>query len=122
MNYVPEEHALRVGQQAKASGNRHRQLARALAIGAISVLVLLVAFGTFSHYRRAAAAAVMEARKTLVPAVRTLVVQEDLQPRTIDLPGSMASTARRSMPGPPAILASATSISAARFTRGMSSP
>jgi len=91
MNYVPEEHALRVGQQAKASGNRHRQLARALAIGAISVLALLVAFGTFSHYRRAAAAAVMEARKTLVPAVRTLVVQEDLQPRTIDLPGSMAA-------------------------------
>ncbi len=92
MNYVPEEHALRVGQQAKVGGNRHRQLARALAIGAISVLVLLVAFGTFSHYRRAvAAAAVLEARNTLVPAVRTLVVQEDLQPRTIDLPGSMAA-------------------------------
>jgi RND family efflux transporter MFP subunit len=92
MNYVPEDHALRVGQQAKAGGNRHRQLARALAIGAISVLVLLVAFGTFSHHRRAvAAAAVLEARNTLVPAVRTLVVQEDLQPRTIDLPGSMAA-------------------------------
>jgi RND family efflux transporter MFP subunit len=92
MNYVPEEHALRVGQQAKAGGNRHRQLARTLAIGAIAVLVLLVAFGTFSHYRRAAAAsAVLEARNTLVPAVRTLVVQEDLQPRTIDLPGSMAA-------------------------------
>jgi RND family efflux transporter MFP subunit len=83
---------LRVGQQAKAGGNRHRQLARTLAIGAIAVLVLLVAFGTFSHYRRAAAAsAVLEARNTLVPAVRTLVVQEDLQPRTIDLPGSMAA-------------------------------
>lgn len=92
MNYVPEEYALRVGQQAKAGGNRHRQLARTLAIGAIAVLVLLVAFGTFSHYRRAAAAsAVLEARNTLVPAVRTLVVQEDLQPRTIDLPGSMAA-------------------------------
>jgi len=92
MNYVPEEHALRVGQQAKAGGNRHRQLARTLAIGAIAVLVLLVAFGTFSHYRRAAAAsAVLEARNTLVPVVRTLVVQEDLQPRTIDLPGSMAA-------------------------------
>ena len=92
MNYVPEEHALRAGQQAKAGGNRHRQLARALAIGAISVLALLVAFGTFNHYRRAAAAAaVLEARNTLVPAVRTLVVQEDLQPRTIDLPGSMAA-------------------------------
>jgi RND family efflux transporter MFP subunit len=92
MNYVPEEHALRVGEQAKAGGNRHRQLARALAIGTIAVLVLLVAFGTFSHYRRAAAAAaVLEARNTLVPAVRTLVVQEDLQPRTIDLPGSMAA-------------------------------
>jgi len=66
MNYVPEEHALRVGQQAKAGGNRHRQLARALAIGVIAVLVLLVAFGTFSHYRRAAAAAaVLEARNTL---------------------------------------------------------
>ena len=91
MNYVPEEHALRVGQQAKAGGNRHRQLARALAIGAIAVLVLLVAFGTFCQYRRAAAAAVLEARNALVPAVRTLVVQEDLQPRTIDLPGSMAA-------------------------------
>jgi RND family efflux transporter MFP subunit len=34
---------------------------------------------------------VLEARNTLVPAVRTLVVQEDLQPRTIDLPGSMAA-------------------------------
>jgi len=41
MNYVPEEHALRVGEQAKAGGNRHRQLARALAIGTIAVLVLL---------------------------------------------------------------------------------
>ncbi len=91
MNYVPEEHALRAGHQAKAGENRHRQLARALAIGAIAVLVLLVAFGTISHYRRAAAAAVLEARNTLVPAVRTLVVQEDLQPRTIDLPGSMAA-------------------------------
>lgn len=46
MNYVPEEHALRVGEQAKAGGNRHRQLARTLAIGAIAVLVLLEPLAT----------------------------------------------------------------------------
>jgi multidrug efflux pump subunit AcrA (membrane-fusion protein) len=41
--------------------------------------------------RAAAAAAVLEARNNTVPAVRTFVVQEELHPRTIDLPGSMAA-------------------------------
>jgi RND family efflux transporter MFP subunit len=92
MNYMPEEHALRAAPQAKRSESRHRQLARTLAIGALAVLALLVGFGTWSHYRRsAAAAAVLEARNNSVPPVRTIVVQDELQPRTIDLPGSMAA-------------------------------
>ena len=92
MNYMPEEHFLRAHQPAKPNESQRRKRARALALGAIAVLALLVGFGTLSHYQRAATAdAVLEARNNTVPAVRTLVVGAQLQPRTIDLPGSMAA-------------------------------
>jgi RND family efflux transporter MFP subunit len=92
MNYMPENYSLRAHQRAKPDESRQRKRARTLAIGAVAVLALLVGFGTFSHYQRAATAdAVLEARNNTVPAVRTLVVGAQLQPRTIDLPGSMAA-------------------------------
>ena len=83
---------MRAHQPAKPDESQQRKRARALAIGAVAVLALLVGFGTLSHYQRAATAdAVLEARSNAVPAVRTLVVGAELQPRTIDLPGSMAA-------------------------------
>ncbi|WGJ14862.1 efflux RND transporter periplasmic adaptor subunit [Methylocapsa sp. D3K7] len=92
MNYMPENHSLRAHQRANPDESRQRKRARALAIGAVAILALLVGFGTLSHYQRAATAdAVLEARSNAVPAVRTLVVGAELQPRTIDLPGSMAA-------------------------------
>jgi RND family efflux transporter MFP subunit len=92
MNYMPEEHSLRSHLPAKPTDSRQRKRARALAIGAVMAVVLLVGFGALSHYQRVATAdAVLEARNNIVPAVRTLVVGAELQPRTIDLPGSMAA-------------------------------
>lgn len=90
MNYMPEEHALRY--EAKPGESRRHQAARALATGAIAVLMLLVGFGSWSHYRRtSAAAAVLEERQNTIPAVHTIVVQDELQPSVIELPGSMAA-------------------------------
>jgi RND family efflux transporter MFP subunit len=89
---MPEEHSLRSHLPAKPTDSRQRKRARALAIGAVMAVVLLVGFGALSHYQRVATAdAVLEARNNIVPAVRTLVVGAELQPRTIDLPGSMAA-------------------------------
>ncbi len=92
MNYMPEEHFLRAHLPAKPGDGQQRKRARLLAIGVIAVVALLVGFGALTHYQRAAIAdAVLEARNNAVPAVRTLVVGAELQPRTIDLPGSMAA-------------------------------
>ncbi len=46
MNYMPENHALRVYRQPNPDTEQRRQLARSFALGAITVLALSTGFGT----------------------------------------------------------------------------
>lgn len=92
MSYQPEEHLLRDYRQPKQDETIHRRLARRIAISALLILALLVGLGTWNQFKRSAdAAAILEARKDLVPSVRTMTVQTELQPRMIELPGNMAA-------------------------------
>jgi RND family efflux transporter MFP subunit len=92
MNFQPDEQMLRDYKQPKQDEKLRRRLARRIAIGAVFVVAALVGFGTWSHFQRNADAdAVLEARKNVVASVRTFIVQTELQPRTIELPGNMAA-------------------------------
>ncbi|WOJ91048.1 efflux RND transporter periplasmic adaptor subunit [Methylocapsa polymorpha] len=89
MNYAPTERVFREDTQVKSDLGR-RRIARAIGIGAIAVVTLLIGFGAWSQAsRKADAIAALEARKNAVPSVRTMIVQEDAKPRTIELPGNM---------------------------------
>lgn len=91
MNYAPLNRALPADALLKSDLRRRRRTARAIGAGAIAAVALLVGFGALSHAnRRADALAVLEARKSAVPRVRTMVVQQDAAPRMIELPGNMA--------------------------------
>jgi RND family efflux transporter MFP subunit len=76
----------------EADERRRLRIARMLGLGAIAAVALLVGFGAWSQSSRSAdTMAVLEARKNAVPNVRTMTVEEDKAPRTIELPGSMAA-------------------------------
>jgi len=90
MNYAPTDRVFREDTHFK-SDLRRRRIARAIGVGAVAVVVILIGFGAWSQAsRRADAIAALEARKNAVPSVRTMIVQEDAKPRTIELPGNMA--------------------------------
>ena len=92
MNYLPAEPKVHDHKGRKADERQRRRIARAIGLGAIATVALLVGFGAWTHSNRnAAAAAVLEARKNAVPNVRTMTVVEDKAPRTIELPGSMVA-------------------------------
>jgi RND family efflux transporter MFP subunit len=92
MNYVPEERAMHVNRQPESDMQQNRRRARSLGVVTAVVVALMLGFGTWSHYQRgASASAVLEARESAVPSVRTLVIKEEVRPRMIDLPGSMAA-------------------------------
>src|ERR1700730_9208375 len=92
MNYLPVEPKVHEYKHAEP-GERHRtRIARAIGVGAIATVALLVGFGAWNQSRRRAdTIAVLEARKNALPNVRTMTVEEDKVPRTIELPGNMAA-------------------------------
>ena len=92
MNYVPAEPMVhdRIGR--KADERQRRRIARTIGLGAIAAVALLVGFGAWSQSSRSAdTIAVLEARNNALPNVRTMTVEEDKAPRTIELPGNMAA-------------------------------
>lgn len=92
MSDMPMKQAINVNRQAVPDVRQRRRLASALAFGILVALALLAGFGSWSYYQRGADAnAVLDARQKAVPTVRTLLLGDELKPRTIDLPGSMAA-------------------------------
>jgi RND family efflux transporter MFP subunit len=88
MNYLPAEPMV----HEYADERQRRRIARTIGLGAIATVALLVGFGAWSHSSRTAdTIAVLEARNNAVPNVRTMTVEEDKEPRTIELPGNMAA-------------------------------
>jgi RND family efflux transporter MFP subunit len=69
-----------------------RRVAVLLGSATIAIVAGLVAFGAHGQSgREEEAIAALEARKDIVPSVRTMVVKESSAPRTIELPGNMAA-------------------------------
>jgi RND family efflux transporter MFP subunit len=92
MNYLPAEPMVHEYKGRKADERQRLRIARMIGLGAIAAVALLVGFGAWSQSsRNADTVAVLEARKNAVPNVRTMTVVEDKEPRTIELPGSMAA-------------------------------
>jgi RND family efflux transporter MFP subunit len=88
MNYLPAEPMV----HEYADERQRRRIARMIGLGAIAAVALLVGFGAWSQSSRSAdTIAVLEARDNAVPNVRTMTVEEDKAPRTIELPGNMAA-------------------------------
>jgi RND family efflux transporter MFP subunit len=88
MNYLPAEPMV----HEYADERQRLRIARMIGLGAIAAVALLVGFGAWSQSSRSAdTIAVLEARNNAVPIVRTMTVEEDKTPRTIELPGSMAA-------------------------------
>ncbi len=80
-------------EQQKQPDDRQRgRTARLLGFFAVAALAGVVGFGIWSKSsRNADADAVLQARLSLVPSVRTMTVQEDSKPRTIELTGNMTA-------------------------------
>jgi RND family efflux transporter MFP subunit len=92
MNYLPAESKVHDHKGRKADERQRRRIARAIGLGALATVALSVAFGTWTHSSRSAAAVgVLETRKNAVPNVLTMTAKEDKGPRTIELPGNMAA-------------------------------
>jgi RND family efflux transporter MFP subunit len=92
MNYLPVEPKVHEYKHAEPGERQRRRMARAIGVGAVATVALLVGFGTWTHSSRSAAAVgVLEARINAVPNVLTMTVKEDREPRTIELPGNMAA-------------------------------
>jgi RND family efflux transporter MFP subunit len=88
MNYLPAEPMV----HEYADERQRRRIARMIGLGAIAAVALLVGFGAWSQSSRSAdTIAVLEARNNAVPNLRTMTVEEDKAPRTIELPGNMAA-------------------------------
>jgi multidrug efflux pump subunit AcrA (membrane-fusion protein) len=92
MNYLPVEPKVHEYKRAEPGERHRRRIARAIGVGAIATVALLVGFGAWSQSsRHADTIAVLEARNNALPNVRTMTVEEDKVPRTIELPGNMAA-------------------------------
>jgi RND family efflux transporter MFP subunit len=92
MNYLPVERKVHEYKHAEHGERQRRRMARAIGVGAVATVALLVGFGAWSQSSRSAdAVAVLEARNNAVPNVLTMTVQEDREPRTVELPGNMAA-------------------------------
>jgi hypothetical protein len=83
MNYLPVEPKSHEYKHAESGERQRRRMARAIGLGAVATVALLVGFGTWTHSSRSAAAVgVLEARINAVPNVLTMAVTEDREPRT----------------------------------------
>src|SRR3984893_17743572 len=92
MNYLPVEPKVHEYKHAEPGERHRRRIARAIGVGAIATVALLVGFDAWSQASRSAdTIAVLEARNNALPNVRTMTVEEDKAPRTIELPGNMAA-------------------------------
>jgi RND family efflux transporter MFP subunit len=92
MNYLPAEPKVHQDRRTNTEEHQWQRSARAIGLGAITTVALLVGLGTWTHASRSTAAVgALEARKNAVPIVRTMIVKEDTGHRTIELPGNMAA-------------------------------
>jgi RND family efflux transporter MFP subunit len=92
MNYLPVEPKVHEYKRAEPGERDRTRIARAIGVGAVATVALLVGFGAWSQSSRSAdTIAVLEARNNALPNVRTMTVEEDKAPRTIELPGNMAA-------------------------------
>ncbi len=71
---------------------RRRAIARLLGAAALAIVAGLVGFGVWTRSdRNAEAEAVMQARQTSTPALRTFIAKEESSPRAIELTGNMTA-------------------------------
>ena len=92
MTYMPMKPELRDDKQDKPDERRRRRIAGLLGGGAVSILALLVGVGAWSQSnRRAETLSVLAAQQDAVPLVRTMTAKAETEPRTIELPGSLAA-------------------------------
>ena len=92
MNYLPTEPELRENFRRKPDDCQRRRIARRVGFGALAAVALLVAFGAWSQASRSADAdAALQAQNNAKPIVRTMIVQEQAGPRTIELTGNVAA-------------------------------
>jgi RND family efflux transporter MFP subunit len=92
MNYLPVEPKVHEYKHPEPRERHRRRIARAIGVGAVATVALLVGFGAWSQSSRSGdAVAVLEARNNAVPNVLTMSVKEEKGPRTIELPGNMAA-------------------------------
>ena len=94
MNQMPTGRPLHQNHQAEperpVNDRARRRIAMLLGVAAVAMLAALVAFGAKGDADRdAEAAAALQARKNVVPVVKTMVAAEVSTPRTIELPGGM---------------------------------
>jgi RND family efflux transporter MFP subunit len=76
----------------KGKGNERRTTARLLGFVAVAMVSTIVAFGVWRKSGRdAQAEAVLQARLSAIPSVRTMVAKAEDTPRTIELTGNMAA-------------------------------
>ncbi len=77
-------------QDDPATDKRRRRIARLLALAAILIVAVMVAWGVWTHVStKNAAANALHARQSAVPSVRTQVVRANNRPEVVDLPGTM---------------------------------
>jgi len=92
MNDLATERALQGRTQQVAGEAGMRRIGRAFGLGALTILGLSIAFGTWSKVTRdAEAETILQARRNAVPVVRTIIAEENTRPRMLELPGSMAA-------------------------------
>jgi multidrug efflux pump subunit AcrA (membrane-fusion protein) len=92
MNYSPMEPVVPKEMRQKSDERQRQRIARIIGPAAVAAIALLIGFGTWSQSSRSAdAVPVLEAQKNAVLIVRTMTVQENTSPRTIELPGNMAA-------------------------------
>ncbi len=76
----------------KPGERKRRIIARLLGVAAFAIVAGLVGLGVYTKSsRNADADAVMQARQSAVPSVRTILAKTDSSPRSIELTGNMAA-------------------------------
>jgi len=81
---------LRTDHEDQTLMRARTRTARRLGVGTVAALAAMIAWGTWIHVARDAAAQdALDIRERAIPVVRTMQVQTITTPRIIDLPGTM---------------------------------